>query len=528
MRNTLTQAGFDVSGCSDDYVSKLYKLLFNICYIVNDKTDSWYLATMSMPLLNELRRELRIDKDADVEISISDVKNAIHDRKFCIIKLTQHDTTRFRGFLAIANKPKRRPSLENCRVIPLQEIKCVYDNLLQHFRVGSVEINGKVYLSYIGGIPTSGELLLTDVNNEKVLVPLFNIKTVKSHVTNENISKLLTGVYEYNGIKVTLNRDILEKYYGEHKLYSKLESKGVRYRYCYFDILMHGDLQSNYYYKSKYGITEKFSNINELLKIVKNGMSGGSERCIARRLCSVSSLLRNSKNKPSFYVTIPDNAVLVKVASNLELYTFYIVSNEFGYTHCTSYGTDISTAKQKLKAEYGGNFEVVTVIKDGKIIEGLQVLSNIDNKLLRDIAQLIKYSYVECFNEYSRKIKLLAENNGIKGVTDEHIKFLLVNNIAKKYRYSSGLEYSFIIKSLLKFFELFINGVADSKLNQVLRKVCLGGLKKVFRSLNVSDVPESGYRCKYGIIYVKDGKLSKMVELYYDNLYIGKSVISNV
>ena len=53
-------------------------------------------------------------------------------------------------------------------------------------------------------------------------------------------------------------------------------------------------------------------------------------------------------------------------------------------------------------------------------------------------------------------------------------------------------------------------------------------LKKVFVKLKVEDIPESGYRCKYGIIYTKDGKLSKMVDLYYDSFYVGKSVVSNV
>lgn len=531
MRERLMQEGFDVSNCSDDYVCKLYNLLSDICYIVNEKDNSWYLATMSMPKLFELRRSLRID-GSDISISIQDVNNAIRDKKFCLVKLTQFDETRFRGFFAVADKPKKRPSLVNCRVITLQDIKTTFDKVLNCFRNGSVEINGEQYISYVKGTPTSGELLLMDKNSEMVAVPLYSIKTVSNCRLSGNAGKLVRGVYEYKGIKVTLNRDILEKYYGEQLLYSKLESKGVRYRYCYFDILIHGDMQSAYYYKSKYGIEENFSNISELLRIVKKGMTSVSEKCIARRLCSASSLLRKDGGKPSFYVTIPENAVLKEVSSNLELYKIYAVNSNGGYVSCVCYGVDIKSAKTNAMStithDYGGTTEIVTVVKDGNVLEGLQFLSNMQNNVLKSIAQLLKYSYTDYFRDYSERIKLVAKNNGINGISDEHIKFLFVNNLAKKYRQPNKLEYHVVIKYLLRFFDLLYKGEADDKLKKVLRRVCLENLKKVFKNLKVEDVPESGYRCKYGIIYAKDGKLSKMVDLYYDDFFVGKSVISGV
>lgn len=521
---------FDLSRSSEEYCKKLDKLMSDFCYVVNRSTGKWYMATLCMDMLRKYDKSY-VDLNG-MGVSFEEVQTAIYDNMFVLLRLEQQDCLRMRSFFASVYKPSKRTSLKDSDVYTVTEMKYAFDKVLQILRTSPVEIDGTKYIEYCGGIATSGEILLRTETAEVRSIPLFSINNVRPCHVSDNINKLLNGVCKYKNKKVTLNREILCKYYGEGFLFSKLESKGVRYRYCYYDILINGGKNGLRYYKQRYGIEEDFKSITELLGILRNNMSSISDKCVARQLCSVSSLTGKG-NKPSFYITIPEDAVLEEYVSDLSTYRVYFANSNYGYGELTCFAVDINGAKSKAKSKldrlYGGKSVVLSIMSGGKLLEGKEPLIYINNKLLRDTAQTILYGYTEYFNDYADKIRALAELNGIRGVTDNHIKFLLVNPLAKKYRYSGDVEFQVFIKYLVIFFSYFTGGTAEKKLNDILRSLCLSRLKAEYKNLDASTIPDGGtYKCAYGIIYKKDGKLSKMVDLYYDDVFIGKSVISGV
>lgn len=520
---------FNTQDLTQNQVEKFNKLVSDICYVIRPN-GSWYLATSCEDKLLELQRLQRVmSVDKGVKLTNQSINEFLEQGKIKYVKLEQPLETQYRTFFCHVKVPRKYSRLINERVVTISEIKVLFDYILNTAKKGMFSINGVPYSQYKKGLTTSGGIICSDINGELTEVSLLNIDTIKPYVSQKNAEELLTSVCTYKKYNVTLNTEILLNYYGSRYL-SELESKGVRYRYCYYDILMNGDSKSDYYYKSKFGIKEDFHGLSELLTIVKSGMSKERKGCVARRLVPINQILTG---KVSLYVTIPKDAVL-GVVNNPSAFSIYYISNDYGYSRIDVVAVDVATAKAKAKVEFAKlylkNFEVLSITQGDNILSGYKPLKNMPYQQLYDIYQSVAFSYTEGFDSYRDRLLRLASDNGISCINDLHIKYLFINTLAKKERYSYKVQFVLFLKVLCWFFELAQDELQlDTKLKKCLRPLALAKITADYKDLvtgKKSANNGSSYRSNYGIIPIVDGEPSKMVELYFGDYFIGKTVIS--
>lgn len=501
-------------------VPMLNKLLNDICFIYDESNQ--YLATMCEERLLDLVRNQRTMRCDKVRLSRENIDNAYKDGKYYLARLEQPEELRMKTFYCNVVLPKRLPTLKGKSIKTLTEMKSIFDTVVGILRDSAVSIDGNVYYSFVGGIPTSGSILLTNSDGEPVEVDILRCQKIEKYITSQNMRKLLSGVYRYKNELVTMNRGILDEYYGSDLL-SKLESKGVRYRFCYFHIMLNGDYKSDFYYKSTFGIEEPFKGTYELLKLVKKHMSKGFRKSgyTARRLVSKNQLFTGKK---SLYITIPDDAVLEQVSDGLRVKTAYGVNANFGYVHCNAKGVDKnsvrSNALSKFSQDYGGDTVIMSIVDSEKLEDGYNILKSLTYEIQCSLWEAVRCGYRENLDSYSSKIMFIASENGIEGVTELHIKFLFANVLAKKERLAQNVSFADCIKCLVVFLDYFIRGDADEKLRVVLRKMCEASLRSKYNENGKAGVE---YRCEYGIVYT-DG----LADLYYENFFVGKTAFKVV
>lgn len=442
-------------------------LLNDICFIIDKKTKKYYLGTLSEAKLLELRQCGRIMRCGSVKIDLEREQRLALEGKYNIVRLQQDDSLRMRTFFCHVNQVSKPISLDNKFVMPLEKVTNIFQYALSVLRVyGCIEIAGVRYNGYVGGIPTSGSLLLYNESGQVVDVPLITASSIRKCEQNETVKMLMSGVCRYKDKLVTLNSAILREYYGSI-LDSRLESKGVRYRNCMYDVMLKGLVKNISYYKLSFGVEE--DNVDDMLTTCKSYMKKPVKAGIhARRLISANQIL---SGKASLYCTIPEGAELSPVKNELSQYTVALANEHFGYVIEKPMACDIKSARASALAEakrkYGGKSSILSVCFKGRVEEGYTLFPQLSMGVLTKCYNSIRSGYVNGFDSYYRNICLMADECSVSGVNEDGVKFIFINGLAKKYRKEVDLDFGFFVTSLVKYFDACASGSIEKELEKL-------------------------------------------------------------
>lgn len=559
----LNQLGFITKGLSVKQIATLFFALVDILFIVKD--DSFYLVTMSEDKLKDLMNQGRLlprkdDTNYNKTSSIiygnncAIINKFLSEGKFHFIKLVPAEGCECKSFFCTLSTMNPYPTLDNEKVYTLTDVNTWYKDIVTNLVRGTCKINNTYiassYMSRLNNTSTCGLVFFTNNEGDLSSLPIWKIKRIEPYTDNDNLNKLLSGVCQCKDEKVTMNRQILEEYYGS-ELYQRLESKNVRYKYCLEELLVCSKMHDVWYYKCKYGITERFNSINELesflVENTKLGDSYDSVHCNARKLCPSGQI---GDGKKSFYMKVKlDSKDLIELKdySSImpKLYTYYAISNMYGYRgvdiKSTSDDLAIKKGKEEFERQFGNNKNLNTgclaLLKEGKLIRGKQPYNfNIDTQ--RALCQNIMYGYKKNYQGYVKYIRDLYKCTNLSVFpSDELIQFLYINNLAIKYKNGADVILVDVIKYLLDFFDLLSDkDKATDKLHDAWRVLAYKQCKKEYKRIVdsypnlkdylIEDTPDGEYIVtEFGRYKVLKDGIAKTVSLRYRGVELGNKRI---
>lgn len=491
---------YDTSMLDDREVAVLYYALREVLVMVRD--NEFMLVTLAE---KETKGDFIIPSFVASK-SVDSINEYLREKRFYFYRLQAVED--YNCFIGKVTTMKPYPSIEGYHVYRLTDVSDFYNKvklasvrneLKITYTDGSEFVFNNLYKESVRGTCASGKFFGYNKNGEFVSTSIFNIKSVDAISDNKTVQKLLSGVCKYKDMNITLNRDILEKFYGYKKLYTKLESLNVRKRYCYEELIAsRGSTQD--YIASKYGLPVKyygFDTREELMRLLKDELSKEKPSKGIR-----ARVLTNNLEHRSFYVTIPDNAELEVIEDVVSVmpktFYYYAINDSWGFRGVEVRATSQRLAKQYGKTEFercfGYNNEFV------KVTETPIKIKDFTTDCQRDICQNIMYGYTQNYKGYSPLIKSLFANNGIS-VTDTDIQFLFVNNLAKKFKVSGNVTLIEVVKNLLNFMDICVNQQKhDKMLCDVLFSACIGKVRKIAK-----DLEDNGF----ADYEVSDGKIEK-------------------
>lgn len=199
---------------------------------------------------------------------------------------------------------------------------------------------------------------------------------------------------------------------------------------CYTELLLNSDNLGISYYNIKYKY--KFSSIKELYSFVSNYSYGSKD-----------SIIQVSK--------------------------VFLLNTNVGYTW--TYIKEGEDAVAKVNKIYGGESFLISKGKSRGSVIPYSPIYNICFSKQYELLERIREGYTQNFDTYAYCILSMAKENGILNITEEHIKYLFVNTLAKYERYSYRLQLDVMIKVLIMFFNLFFSNMADEKLKVILKNI---------------------------------------------------------
>ena len=555
----LNQLGYETKGLSVKKLATLFFALVDILFIVKD--DSFYLVTLSEFKLRELhsqgrllprRDENNFNKTSSIIYSntIAVINKYLAQGKFHFIKLVPLDGCEYKSFYCQLSTMNPYPSLDKEEVYTLTDVNTWYKEIVQKLTRGTCIINdtyvGSTYMKSMNNTCTGGVVFFKNNEGDIANIPIWKIKKIEPYAENSTLQKLLSGVCIYKNEKITMNRDILEEYYGA-ELYQRLESKNLRYKYCLEEMLVCKKVNDVWYYKSKYGIEEQFETVHELRKFLVNNTKIGSgeydsKHCHARKLCPPGQIGEGKKN---FYMTVKLNDQdIIEMPNYNEImpkqYAYYAVNNTFGYNCVYVMATSENTAVSKGKAEFERQFGTdntgcvaLVLVNECKLLKGKHVYKfNIDTQ--RALCQNIMYGYVDNYQGYVKYIRELYKCTNLKVFpSDELIQFLYINKLATKYKYGADVIFIDVMLYLLDFFELLSSEeLAKEKLHEawsvLALKQCKREYKKIleaYPNLNdylIEDTPKGQFIVtEFGRYKVTKNGIAKTVSLRYRGVELG-------
>ena len=357
----------------------------------------------------------------------------------------------------------------------------------------------------------SGYITGTNISNETESIFIFDIVDIEYLDENTFLSNLQVGVVKYNKRNITLNRKLLEDYYGD-RLYTDLESINTRYRYCLDDCYHCSDSDLDFLI-NKYNLDLKVSTIAELKdrlsKLIKHGKENNN-------IVRARVLTRNLKHQ-SFYMTIdltkvkPDDWRVMDYKM-LEEHDFTVAALSKG----TGYITCIVNANSKeLAIKYASN-KFDYLYGDVEKIIGVDNIYRITLDEQYELRRLVRLDLKNNFNDYSSILRMICINNQLPVPTDNEIKYLFANKIAR----SNKTVYD-ITNILLNFLEMISDPKTSSKMIKLeLINISSDLVKKdldKFRKNPNDFTPITSY-ARYKLL--KNGNVSTTVELYHNDEYL--------
>ena len=558
----LTQEGYNIKGLSDKQIAVLFFALVDILFIVKD--DKFYLATMCESSIKELFNLGRVVPRKDEDSYYSRTKSVLSANtkenineylakgKFHFIKLVDIASARDTFFLCSLYGMKPYPDLKSEKVYTLSCMSDFHNNLYNKLLSECYKITTEnetfvcqSYMYNIRSLVTSGKLVTKTADNLVTEILLWKIKSFEVFSENDIIQKLLRGVCTFDGVKITLNRDILQAYYGAD-LYSKLESEGVRRRYCLEELISLGNKSKDVnYYLSKYGLKSECKDIyslrDELKSMLKTDKVYNSGMIHARILDSKESILNGhkqlyktinlSKVKDHKFEEVSDiKTVLPKV------YTYSAISDKFGYAsveiNTTSTELAMKYGERLFRRQFGEPIKFCGLQAGVELIKGFPLLAlGIEEQHI--LYKSVKRSYTD-FESYQDIIYKICRRNKITWCTDDYIKFLFINKLAEKETDSSNLKFYDLVYSLLQFLHSIKSAkLAHTKLIEEYSKIAIRRARLEFKHINEILPSTQGYfvqetkdgkfiKTDYARFKILDNKLSTNVDIYFHDEFICK------
>lgn len=538
VRQYLAHLGFNISKMSFDEIAIVFFGIQDTLIIVKD--DNYYFATLGASVVDTLRIEGRLLPKDEEDLSFDktfkliqgqtfeSINKYLESGKFKLIRLTQEITCSHTNFICRASIMNPYPDLKGCKVYSLTELSVKFNHLVNTLVSGVLTINtvdgdviGTCLPSFTDGkrlnyTCTSCNIYCKSLDRSLIEIPFWKVSNYSIYEPNEIIAHLLTGIYRVkkksdeksNGTLITMSREILRKFYGDR--YLKLESLGVRQRYAYEDMLSIGfkPYDVSFFFKNYYFYSEAemrgISNYNELREYLKNAVSKTNSSqyngCVHPRILgSYSSIL--SGHAP-FYMTLKnfDDYIFEKVNPDDVLPKLYYISgltkNE-GYKVVQVESSFESGAEELGKKEIirqcGDVIKIVSVycVKSNTYLKGKSVYSFGSDCQRKLLESLKLQGYSKGFGLYAPKIREICLSENITyNVSDDTIKYLFVNNLARKSSNVNSLSLPVMSECLVEFLDLFKQNKVDSALKEELSKIAKSKLKKVY--IDISKMIDSG------------------------------------
>lgn len=507
-----------LSGYSSDKINQrgnliLYYGLKDILFYVKDGKIE--LLTMCNDKLNELmrlhyllprddeddsmRKTNQIYQDNNKKV----INNFLERGRFHFIKLVpRSELTFFCSLSRLRTYPKFDGTEE---IYSLESISNFIDGINKTLVTNSIKITMKDSIIDLSiGERLKGNIMGGYTNSSNKRISIFDIVSVSVIKENPYVESLRKGVVRYKGRFLTLNRDILEKYYG-NRLYKELESLNTRYRYCLEDTE-----RTNLGVRellNKYNLNIDAVNRSDLAyKLTKLIKPIKGNRLVAR-------VLTSNFNHYSFYMTIDLTKVNDKnweVINDFSIRPITIsgISKSQGYVKYTTKAHTIYEAmksgKKELNKLYGDIISISTNCFDIKYDEQFSLLNSCKGNLRSE------------YKRYSEVIRGICKRNKLSIPSDDVIKYLFANKISLRPK-----QISDIVSVLVQFLEIISDDMYCSKcLRLELVKIISDKVQKDLiefeenRSLIELVKPYARYKL------TKNGSVSKTVDLYHNNEYL--------
>lgn len=562
--NILIAQGYEVQNMSPREKAILFVALVDIIAVYEG--GQYYLATFSHQKVYELHQLGRIiPNTGETDISGVDrllrlntqsmINNYLSQGKFHLLKLNIYEKSRTSFTLVSVTSMNPYPTLREEMVYSLTQMANWHNELSNVLVKGiyKLTVSGKPvicqnYLSQTKSVATGGILITKDVNNDLLELPLVEITDYESYSDNDFVLKLYRGVVNYDGSLVTLNRELLEKYYGTKALYTSLESVGVRYRYCLEELLIVGNKWSVAYYINKYDLQiYDCANVYELQSRLRSLVAKAEKPAQgvvnARGLTALSSL--KSGHKP-FYIRInlaKLDSHKIEVVENVadvmpKVYQYYGISPSLGYNCVEVKATSSSLAEKygctEFERQFGGGSYFSGLVCEGALIKGSRGYKfGID--IQRRLCQNIMWGYTQNYSAYSSIVREMLSANGVVSCSDEAIQLLFVNNLARKCKDCGNIKFLDVMVEFIKFCDLASDGVVLEKaLNNEKARIAYGRCCKEYKVLNSAlpdlkgyDVDSTGkyVTTKYGRYKIGKEGINKTAELLYNGVSLGNKIL---
>lgn len=598
VKNILKYLGFKIDTLDKRGISILFFSLVDILIVVNEKDNSYYFATSSQNQIESLRTNCcllpRSDESASFEKTykiiqgntVASINEYLAKDKFKLIKLVHEETTKFSKFLCRLTTMNPYPDLKNEKVYCLSELATKYNKLANLMIQGFYTIKTKNGYTVAAAIPrvtdgkalnktcTSCFILGKSVDNTLVQIPFWEIEDYDKYEPNELIRKLQNGIYILNKkgkkdnkqkVYVTLNREILMKYYGED--YYRVESLGVRQRYAFEEMLGIGSsLDISYYYKKYHFYSDQemrnitnYTDLYEHLqsKFIEQNVSQFNGHIHPRVLGSVSSILSGYQ---SLYMTVKMDDTsyeLEEVDADKVLPKLYYVSGisvNYGYNVVQIESAHESSVEELGKKEFIRQFgdiqKVLSIfcVKTNTYIKGKYTYSiSIDTQ--RQICQNMMYGYSSNYSGYAKLIKEVCISEKVLfEVTDDMIQYLFVNGVARVCKKSGDLTLDIVSHHLVMFLDTLQEG-KDSVLEKLKKEWCALSKRRlksyydkiedmISNGSTLDDIGKvckleptaKGYNCytQYGMLSLSLGKDKKLTLSKNGVVFHGSEEIGNV
>ena len=122
----------------------------------------------------------------------------------------------------------------------------------------------------------------------------------------------------------------------------------------------------------------------------------------------------------------------------MRLYRYYSMNESFGYVHVDIYASsrDEALAKgvQEFNRQFGSGLHSYYFLLSDTEIPPVNRGYNISICDQRELCQAVMYGYVTNFKGYADRIRQIAQANRLAIPTDEHIKYLFANKLARRYK----------------------------------------------------------------------------------------------
>lgn len=535
-------SAYDTSKLSDKGVAILYYLLKGVVVAINgDKVEFLTLDK------NQLCNNFIVPPETNLpERNVESINKYLADGRFYCYKIKPLET--MSCFIGQGSNMNPYPKLEEYSgVYRLDDLVKAYNKL----KVASVSnelefklcnrTNSSIYLNNIGcksvvGTVFSGRFWGTDRNGNFEGVKLTDIMEISIVSDNPNISKLLNGICKYKNSYVTLNYGVLEKFYGESRLYTKLESLNVRKRLCYHELLSRAGYTPTFL-AQKYNLPIDYFGYDDRYELIKKLSTELSSEPQTKGIRA--RVLSNNLEHRSFYITIPKDAEL-EVVEDLTSITptdwyYYGASDTFGLRYVKVSATK-STAKAYGKTEFERCFGVGDFVA---CTEKPLEYKGFTTEVQRNICQEIMYGYTRNFMGYAKPIVQLCEQNGVS-ITKVDIQYLFINNLAQKYVNSGEVKLSTVSVYLLNFINVCKDKTKHDKLlSDTLWGFCKGRVQRIAKDLedngfNDYEVSEDGSITKSiqgggTVVFhlTKQNKISQYADITYKGVDLGRKNITD-